>query len=501
MNDGRDLRLNILRRDAEAKILGPLRTHGWRAAIEQEGYDFLIIQAERGDQRRHAALLYSSATDNKVYRALAERVDCIFFNGEVAGGGNYAYGVSKPVGPVSDFQLTLIEWNRASSNSDFAPEGNEPEAVIEASPPPYRFMLSEQPLESIWLRVQQFQSVRVAEKLVQRRAAAEGIALSPDAVQSKAEGVAFSLRNALDYFQASTGRNVSQRALNLYYGSIAFVFAEMLSSPRGPHALTEIENQTKQGHGLYTLDGISDALGDLVVGVISQGFFASWMSFLGHPTKALPSKRPRETADLANATYHTVEELFASIPEVSDLFRDTLDGKPRWVRPVYDQEANRLITFGPSKQPDRTYLLFVDDSARLDKEDMTKFPVRIQEIRQVASEKAGRVFRGGIDHPGIPVHWNAMPLHSSPFEQVALIQPIFGTVGEYRAICVALLYGLSIIVRYRPSIWRRVQHGDLDHFRVLVEGYLAVVERILPEQFLEQVLGQRVFAKLTGSLY
>lgn len=54
---------------------------------------------------------------------------------------------------------------------------------------------------------------------------------------------------------------------------------------------------------------------------------------------------------------------------------------------------------------------------------------------------------------------------------------------------------------YRPSIWRRVQHGDLDHLRVLVEAYPAVVERKLPEQFLEQVLGQRVFAKLTGSLY
>lgn len=54
---------------------------------------------------------------------------------------------------------------------------------------------------------------------------------------------------------------------------------------------------------------------------------------------------------------------------------------------------------------------------------------------------------------------------------------------------------------YRPSIWRRVQHGDLDHLRVLVEAYLGVVARKLPEPFLEQVLGQRVFAKLTESIY
>ena len=39
-----------------------------------------------------------------------------------------------------------------------------------------------------------------------------------------------------------------------------------------------------------------------------------------------------------------------------------------------------------------------------------------------------------------------------------------------------------------------------DHLRVLIEAFLAVVERVLPEQFLEQVTGQRVFAKQPGAL-
>ena len=65
--------------------------------------------------------------------------------------------------------------------------------------------------------------------------------------------------------------------------------------------------------------------------------------------------------------------------------------------------------------------------------------------------------------------------------------------------CVVLLYALSIVVRYRPSLWRRVQEGDLDHLRVLIEAFLFVVERILPEQFLETVSGQRVYAKQPGS--
>jgi hypothetical protein len=73
-----------------------------------------------------------------------------------------------------------------------------------------------------------------------------------------------------------------------------------------------------------------------------------------------------------------------------------------------------------------------------------------------------------------------------------------GSLKEYRATCVVLLYALSIVVRYRPSLWRRVQEGDLDHLQVLIEAFLFVVERILPEQFLEAVSGQRVYAKQPG---
>jgi hypothetical protein len=98
-------------------------------------------------------------------------------------------------------------------------------------------------------------------------------------------------------------------------------------------------------------------------------------------------------------------------------------------------------------------------------------------------------------------HWDALHIHQCPFAPQALIRPIFGVIGEYRAISVVLLYALSITVRYRPSIWRRVQEGDLDHMRVLIEAFLAVVERVLHEQFLEKVTDQRTFAKQPGLFF
>jgi hypothetical protein len=72
----------------------------------------------------------------------------------------------------------------------------------------------------------QLQSVALARKLIERRSVADSVKLDASVIQSKAEGVAYALRNASDYFQAKEGHNVSQRVLNLYYGSPTFAFAE-----------------------------------------------------------------------------------------------------------------------------------------------------------------------------------------------------------------------------------------------------------------------------------
>jgi hypothetical protein len=82
MAAGQVARMQILRNDAERKILDPLRTHKWVATIEREFDDGLIIAAERGGHRHSVALIYTSATDNKVYKSLAAQVEHIFFNAE-----------------------------------------------------------------------------------------------------------------------------------------------------------------------------------------------------------------------------------------------------------------------------------------------------------------------------------------------------------------------------------------------------------------------------------
>jgi hypothetical protein len=504
MDSGSAQRLAILENEAERHFIEPLKVHGWNAAIESSSPNgqFLIISASRGGHQHKVALLYSSSTDNLVYKTLAQQVEHIYYQGEPYQLEAYTQGVEKPVSGLRDFGTEIVRWNRESSEGKFSPANDD--AHVGAERPPIRRLLSEEPIAAIWLRLRQLQSVTLAKKLIATRSQQANVELDEDTLHQKAEGVAFALRNAADYFNARDLRNVSQRVLNLYYGSLAFASAEMLASPHGANTLSEIEKSTVQGHGLYTVDGAASGLENLIVGAISNGFFPEWLrvSQLGNPN--LPRAKVKKFSDVAaqpRDSWITVEELFASIPEVGDLFVDIFDSAPRWVTPVFDQMTNMgLIGFG--KRPlNRSYVLLIDDSARLTKEDIAAFPGPISEIAAISSIQSGRHFRVGVDHAGHDYWWGALKIQHSPFERNALLRPIFGVVDDYRCICVVLLYALSIIVRYRPSIWRRVQEGDLDHMRALIEAFLAVAERVLPEQFLVTVSGQPVSANQPGSFF
>jgi hypothetical protein len=494
-----------LQRAVEETVVAPLREHSWTIHETRavEAGEYILVDTERGGQRHKIAVLYSSAVANDVYQRLAREVEHIFVHGGLYQVESFARGITLPIEVLHDFHQLLLKWNAASAPGRFVPGAAVP---IEAKPPKHRTLLAEAPIDAIWLRLRQLESVTLARKLVETRAHDASIELNAPAIAAKAEGLAYALRNAVDYYRGQQHTNVSQRVLNLYYGTLAFAFAEMLADPRGAKTLGEIEEWTKQGHGLYTIDGMSSDLEHLVVGVIASGFFPRWMSAMGFAVDTLPKKKPRAFDDLTSMgadTWLTIESLFARIPEVSDLFRDIFSSKPGWVTPAYDQKANRGATslFSTRGHPPTAYALLLDDSARLSKEDIAAFPGPISEIVEVPAEGGGRHFRVAVNSAGKETWWDALPIHHSPFERTALVLPVFGVLGEYRAICLVLLYGLSIVVRYRPSVWRRVQEGDLDHLRVLIEAFLAVVERVLPEQFLERVTGQRVFVMQPGSRF
>lgn len=497
--EGVELRMKILREAADQQLIKPFRTHGWNAAVRSEDTsgEYLIVEGTKAAVTHRVALLYSSATDNKHYKVLDAAVDHIFTNGALYQIESFAHGITKPVTQVDEFFPVLVAWNK-----ELAPDTHKP--VPPPRPRTTRYITAENPLIGIWSRLDQFASVTLAEKLITRRAADSSVVLAQEATRAKAVGVAFAIRNASDYFRGVPFESLNKRILSLYYGGLALAFAEMLASPAGPADLDEVEGITKQGHGLYTVPSVTGDFGGLHVGVLASGFFPRWVSFLGHDTSLFPKAKSRTSSDLEKqpvGTVTTMRELLATLPELGDLFLEVFQTAPSWIVPVFNLEENSGGRgFGQVGKTESTYIHLTDASGRVPVERIRNAAWPITEITAIAaSNESAHAFRARVDHAGLKFWQEALPLHRSPFrDSPTLILPVISDIYEYRAIAMITLYALSIMVRYMPSAWRRVEGGDWDEHLSLVKNALGVFERLLPEQFLESIIGERIHASQPG---
>ncbi|MDE0392912.1 MAG: hypothetical protein OXI57_12685 [Rhodospirillales bacterium] len=494
-------RLGILRQEVEGTVLIPFKSHGWSTRIVREidSQDCIEVFAERDAVSTRIAVLYSSSgISYSDYGTLSQRVERIFFIGQPYMFDSFAGGATVPVEPLSDFFPYLVELNKRA-----APDRSPP--VIPHRAVTLRRLTAENPLDAVIARLQQFTSEGLARKLVNRRAEAVCKILSCETVAAKSTGIAYSMRSALDYLVSSPREALIRRVLGLYYGTMALAQAEMLASPSGPTDLGKVEDMTRYGHGLYALPASNGGFADLRVGVLKSGFFPQWMKFLGQDTSRYPNEKPRTEAaleKLPSDTFCLLRGLFASMPEIDDLFAEVFDDSPAWVSVAYDNKSNfpNLIRH-TAKKSGSTYGLFVDRSGKISAQRLENAGWPLAEIRRVDDfEGSGVAFRARVDHAGHDIWWKVLPTHSSPFfGGPTLLLPTVGGICEYRTIAAATLYALSIIARYMPSAWRRIEGGDEDQYLALVQTSLAVWERLLPEHFLESIAGESVRTAQPGS--
>ena len=265
---------------------------------------------------------------------------------------------------------------------------------------------------------------------------------------------------------------------------------------------------TQYGHGLYALPMPRGGFADLRVGVLASGFFSQWMKFIGHDTSTYPKRRPKSPADLKKVPAGMVcslRDLYACMPEIDDLFAEVFGGPPGWVSVAYDQKANQgeVVLEPTAKKAGSTYGLLLDASGEVSIESLKSAGWPLAEIRRAESpEGAGTAFRARVDHAGHEVWWRVLPTHRSPFrEDHVLLFPPMARLQDYRTIAAATLYALSIMARYLPSTWRRIEGGDEDQYLALVQASLSVWERILPEHFLESIAGETVRTAQPGTLF
>lgn len=108
-DNGVTLRKAILSEDCIKDLVRPLRDAGWSVEVSEPEATalYLTVAASAGDKNFGAALLYSCATSNEIYRRLSETCSAILYRGSPYHQDQYAYGISVHVGPVTGWQPPL----------------------------------------------------------------------------------------------------------------------------------------------------------------------------------------------------------------------------------------------------------------------------------------------------------------------------------------------------------------------------------------------------------
>jgi hypothetical protein len=105
-DDGVMLRKALLTQDCMQDLVRPLRDAGWRVKVNETDVAalYITVDASHEEKQFSVALLYSCATDNKIYIMLAKDCEAVLYCGAPYEQNSFAHGVSVHVGPVLGWQ-------------------------------------------------------------------------------------------------------------------------------------------------------------------------------------------------------------------------------------------------------------------------------------------------------------------------------------------------------------------------------------------------------------
>lgn len=382
-------------------------------------------------------------------------------------------------------------------------------------------ILSERPIEQLWLHLSSLESVPLARKAVERRAQRiGGAAIDPAVLDRKGIGVAYALRSAREYM-TEPSESATRRVLSAYYGMMSFLSAVLIADPTSKYDLDELEAATKAGHGLGSVDvdGEEFPVAQKVY-VTSNGFIHRYLKHAGiDPADVNIPKRfddPAKLGEEERKRLVPLDELLARVPELAAFYFD-ITGRPPLSASVFaarktmnaiGEEMKASMLGGWAKKPparrDVQWVgvhapgLDVGDAATFTRLGMPVVDPEVEEDKPTESKH----WIGAVKIPEGKEHWHeALRLYKSPMSSTAWFRPVLDKIDDPLVLHFFTLYLLSIIVRYRPKLWREVTEGALTQYLALLRSYLAVVERVVPELVLARVLDRRVTTVQPGSMF
>jgi hypothetical protein len=361
----------------------------------------------------------------------------------------------------------------------------------------YERIPTDAPIRQIWNRLGILSSISGAQKCLAQKATITGQKTCEKLLTQKAQGIAFCIRGAEEYFRVPLEGNLTSASLAYYYGTLNLLEALLLSDTANNITLERIESYTQGGHGLRTLSALSDATEGFPASekvlVLGSGFMsAGFLTHSGYDVSriAVTSQHGYRTAsDLAalpaaeRAKVFSVKDLLGRIPELRELYGEIFHEQPAYIsfESNFSPPLKRLsLNFAAhsntaylTSERIREILDWLPQGIVLRKEDNS-----LDWIGEVVGDTAAGEYE--------QIQRRRKDLYSSCMAYSSYVLPL-GKINDILLLNFMLLYCLSIWVRYRPSLWRDITEGKFDCYRPLFEAFLMAVQRLVPNQVLNRI--------------
>ncbi len=381
------------------------------------------------------------------------------------------------------------------------------------------WLVAENVLETLWLRLKRLTSITLCRKIIERKHPS----LSPEISEKKASDMSWAVRSALGYWETKSG-GLNSRILSRYYALLQISMAEQIGSENPDDDLPSIQRYTESGHGLFTIsdNGTSSFPSSYFIGCLRSGHYYEYCKHLGiNLSPLIFDRRPHsfhEIDSTKRSKLISLEELLCRVPELQAVIGESFGRKPLSFHIGYANRNHQLkieqtranlfnhfsqnMPSSPSaenEEQETTYISIYTHGYEYSLEEIKDLDLPIKNIGLEHDPISNTDhFTGAFVHP--KGHWGSfLKPYKSGYSGTSLVVPFWG-INDPFLLHLTVLYGFSIVVRYLPDLWHRIEDGDLDHIRTFLEHYLVIVDNVLPKIIVERLTGIHLLITQPGSL-
>jgi hypothetical protein len=367
-------------------------------------------------------------------------------------------------------------------------------------------LYTEDPIESLWEYLSLYESSVLASKLIQEKANLQGINLSTEDLEAKSTALAYCLRNARENitFQSPS---LTTRATANYYGCLWLICAVIVGEPHNCIDLRRLESFTKGGHGLQNVEDESANFPDSeFVYVRNSGLLPEILKFEGLEEGAIKKLCPeKKIKDVKSTSAEdrdllvSLNDLFARIPELKNIYKAVTGRNPLWV--VVMEDAQELVLrarIGTELPDTRTVAVRLHGSQEMSKEEVEELESPVTDLEFKDDAWVGKISCNEEQ----PWSTSCTNYHSTlAGTSYIWIKRLLKSINSGLVIHLMLLYELSILARYRPAVWREILEGKYSEYRGLIQAYNRLFARVVPELVLGRLVGKSVHVISPGGLF